>query len=118
MSVSLLLVTQEHKTLKRSNTLSDMNECYPSTIATEDQVRLAEEECLGQAATGQRDEYMKQKNYEPGSETGSSKKPITCILVFNYSNSHRSATCCSQRDGEISTTLDQKRLSSISVLRI
>ena len=62
MSVSLLLVTQVHATLKRSNTLSDMNECYPSTIATEDQVRLAEEECLGQAATGQRDEYMKQKN--------------------------------------------------------
>ena len=85
MSVSLLLVTQVHATLKRSNTLSDMNECYPSTIATEDQVRLAEEECLGQAATGQRDEYMKQKKYEPGSETGSSKKPITCILVFNNS---------------------------------
>ena len=92
MSISLLLVTQVHATLKRSNTLSDMNECYPSTIATEDQVRLAEEECRGQAATGQRDEYMKQKKYEPGSETGSSKKPITCILVFNYSNSHRSAT--------------------------
>ena len=61
MSVSLLLVTQVHATLKRSNTLSDMNECYPSTIATEDQVRLAEEERLGQAATGQRDEYMKHK---------------------------------------------------------
>ena len=61
MSVSLFLVAQVHATLKRSNTLSDINECYPSTIATEDQVRLAEEGCLGQAATGRRDEYMKQK---------------------------------------------------------
>ena len=62
MGVRLLLVTQEHATLRLSNTLSEMNTCYPSTIATEDQVQLAEAGCLGQAAVGQREkEEMKLK---------------------------------------------------------